>query len=279
MLFREEHAAVDHEQLLAVLEDGHVPTDLSETTQRHDAQPVAGQRRQRVAALAPWSAAAHRASPAPRREWAGLVEVRCGWLTVLRWFGTLVECQPRVSRGRHRVRMPSRVAAVRCRCCRAWQHADSRRTRQGSGGKPTVVGGPLTAGARAWSPAHGSVGALRMPCPGRAHRSRPRSGRVRSLRCGCRAPVALTARVRSGRVRSLRCGCRCLGRAPFLAPHRLACLGRRHLTAKGGRNRCHHPGFSDPFPWRCAASLHTERYCPAAVLGVENSVIRTRVRV
>jgi hypothetical protein len=38
----EEHAAVDDEQSAEVLEHGHVPTDLAEPAQRHNAQIVAG---------------------------------------------------------------------------------------------------------------------------------------------------------------------------------------------------------------------------------------------
>ncbi len=67
VLLGEEHAAVDDEQPPGVLEDGHVAADLAEAAQRNDPQPVAGQRRQRVAALAAWPAPAHRATPAADR--------------------------------------------------------------------------------------------------------------------------------------------------------------------------------------------------------------------
>ena len=38
VLLGEEHAAVDDQQLAVDLEDGHVPPDLAQATERHDAQ-------------------------------------------------------------------------------------------------------------------------------------------------------------------------------------------------------------------------------------------------
>ena len=45
VLLGEEDAAVDHEQLLAVLEDGHVAPDLSEAAERDDPETVRGKLR------------------------------------------------------------------------------------------------------------------------------------------------------------------------------------------------------------------------------------------
>ena len=47
---REEHPAVDDQQLAVVLEDGHVAADGAETAERDDPQAALGQRRRRCRA-------------------------------------------------------------------------------------------------------------------------------------------------------------------------------------------------------------------------------------
>ena len=44
VVVREEHAAVDDEELAPVLDDGHVAADLSETPEGDDPHPALGQR-------------------------------------------------------------------------------------------------------------------------------------------------------------------------------------------------------------------------------------------
>ena len=136
VLVGEEHPAVDDQQAALVLEDGHVATDLAEAAQRHDPQPVRGSAgsaslllrggpRRLIARLLP------RGGGGP--DWS-----RCG--TGGSRFSVGLGRWSRFSRAPRRAGTSgadaSRVAAVRCRCCRAWQRANSRRTRQGSGGEP-----------------------------------------------------------------------------------------------------------------------------------------------